>query len=198
MSTKITFTLPAEVVANASSGLLLGDFNNWDDNKAPHLKKQKDGSLQATLALEEGRTYQYRYLLDDGRWVNDSTAETYVHVSGYGVDNCVITVPEKDATVSLETEKMPKKDDLTRIEGIGKKIAEILAATGISSFEGLAKATPKKLRNILDEASKKFRTHDPATWPKQAKLAAAGKWPELKKIQGELKNKKETSAPSAE
>ena len=41
MSTKITFTLPAEVVANASSGLLLGDFNNWDDNKAPQLKKAK-------------------------------------------------------------------------------------------------------------------------------------------------------------
>lgn len=197
MTTKITFTLPAEVVANASSGLLLGDFNNWDDNKAPQLKKQKDGSLKATLALEEGKTYQYRYLLDDGRWVNDYTAETYAHVSGYGVDNCVITVPAKNAAETVSgTEKPPKKDDLTKIEGVGKKIAEILTAAGIASFEILAKATPKKLRTILDEAGKKFKTHDPATWPKQAKLAAAGKWTELKKMQSELKPTKET--PGAE
>jgi predicted flap endonuclease-1-like 5' DNA nuclease len=199
MSTKITFTLPAEVVANANSGLLLGDFNNWDDNKAPQLKKQKDGSMKATLALEEGKTYQYRYLLDDGRWVNDYTAETYAHVSGYGVDNCVITIPAKNAAETVsETEKPSKKDDLTKIEGIGKKIAEILTAAGIASFEILAKATPKKLRSILDEAGKKFKTHDPATWPKQAKLAAAGKWTELKKIQAQLKTTKETPANSAE
>jgi predicted flap endonuclease-1-like 5' DNA nuclease len=197
MTRKITFTLPAEVVANAGSGLLLGDFNNWDDTKAPQLKKQKDGSMKATLALEGGRTYQYRYLLDDGRWVNDYTAETYAHVSGYGVDNCVITVPVKekvsDDAVALET-VAPKKDDLTKIEGVGKKIAEILTASGIASFEILARSTPKKLRGILDEAGKKFKTHDPANWPKQAKLAATGKWAELKKFQANLKAGSETTS----
>ena len=188
MTKKITFTLPAEVVANATSGLLLGDFNNWDDTKAPSLKKQKDGSMKATLALEGG-VYHYRYLLDDGRWVNDFTAENYAHVWGYGVDNCVITVPaEEIAADKSETEVIaPKKDDPTKIEGIGKKIAEILTASGIASFDILSKATPKKLRAILDEAGKKFKTHDPATWPRQAKLAAAGKWTELKKLQAELK-----------
>src|SRR5215204_924802 len=197
MTKKITFTLPAEVVANANSGLLLGDFNNWDDTKAPQLKKQKDGSMKATLVLEDGRTYQYRYLLDDGRWVNDYTAETYAHVSGFGVDNCVITVPAKeefsDASNASETVS-PKKDDLTKIEGIGKKIAEILTAAGIASFEILAKSTPKKLRAILDDAGKKFKTHDPANWPKQAKLAAGGKWAELKKFQTGLKQGSETTS----
>ena len=197
MTKKITFTLPAEVVANATSGLLLGDFNNWDNAKAPSLKKQKDGSMKATLALEGG-TYHYRYLLDDGRWVNDYTAENYAHVWGYGVDNCVITVPAAENVlaepVETETKVLPKKDDLTKIEGIGKKIAEILTASGIASFEILSKATSKKLKGILDEAGKKFKTHDPATWPKQAKLAAAGKWAELKKLQSQLKPGKETSA----
>ena len=197
MTKKITFTLPAEVVANATSGLLLGDFNNWDDTKAPSLKKQKDGSMKATLALEGG-IYHYRYLLDDGRWVNDYTAENYAHVWGYGVDNCVVTVSveENVSAEVIETEAtiLPKKDDLTKIEGVGKKIAEILTASGIASFEILSKATSKKLRAILDEAGKKFKTHDPATWPKQAKLAAAGKWAELKKFQSQLKPGKETSA----
>lgn len=200
MTKKITFTLPAEVVANASSGLLLGDFNNWDDSKAPSLKKQKDGSMKATLSLEGGRTYQYRYLLDNERWVNDYTAETYAHVSGYGVDNCVITVPVKESIATevteVETIAAPKKDDLTKIEGIGKKIAEILTASGIASFELLAKATPKKLRTVLDDGGKKFKTHDPSSWPKQAKLAAAGKWVELKKLQAVIKTNKKT--PSAE
>jgi|SRR6186713_1610717 len=197
MTKKITFTLPAEVVANATSGLLLGDFNNWDDTKAPSLKKQKDGSMKAELALEGG-IYHYRYLLDDGRWVNDYTAENYAHVWGYGVDNCVVTVSveENVSAEVIETEAtiLPKKDDLTKIEGVGKKIAEILTASGIASFEILSKATSKKLRAILDEAGKKFKTHDPATWPKQAKLAAAGKWAELKKLQSQLKPGKETSA----
>jgi len=197
MTKKITFTLPAEVVANATSGLLLGDFNNWDDTKAPSLKKQKDGSMKAELALEGG-IYHYRYLLDDGRWVNDYTAENYAHVWGYGVDNCVVTVSveENVSAEVIETEAtiLPKKDDLTKIEGVGKKIAEILTASGIASFEILSKATSKKLRAILDEAGKKFKTHDPATWPKQAKLAAAGKWAELKKFQSQLKPGKETSA----
>ena len=192
MTKKITFTLPAEVVANATSGLLLGDFNNWNDAKAPNLKKQKDGSMKTTLSLEGGRSYHYRYLLDDGRWVNDFTAENYAHIPGYGVDNCVITVPAEEIiseAVSVKTEAtvLSKKDDLTKIEGIGKKIAEILTTSGIASFEILSKTTPKKLRGILDEAGKKFKTHDTSTWPKQAKLAAAGKWSDLKKLQSELK-----------
>lgn len=195
MSKKVTFILPPEVVANATAGIVLGEFNNWDDTKATQLKKQKDGSMKATLTLEAGRTYQYRYLLDDGRWVNDGTADGFVHVSGYGVENCVITVPPPEETVTEASSTAAvtapaKKDDLTKIEGIGKKIAELLKAAEITNFEDLAKATPKKLRSILDAAGKKFNIHDPATWPKQAKLAAKGKWPELKKLQDELKGGK--------
>ena len=192
MSRKVTFTLPAEVVANATSGIILGEFNNWDDTRATSLKKQKDGSMKATLTLEGGKTYQYRYLLNDGRWVNDHTADKFVYVGGYNVENCVITVPAVEeilieATADLPVTRPLKKDDLTKIEGIGKKIAELLTAAEITSFEELARATPKKLRTILDAAGKKFKIHEPATWPKQAKLAAAGKWPELKKLQAELK-----------
>jgi hypothetical protein len=192
MSRKVTFTLPAEVVANATSGIILGEFNNWDDTRATSLKKQKDGSMKATLTLEAGRTYQYRYLLNDGRWVNDHTADNFVHVGGYNVENCVITVPVvgeilADTTADAPVDAPSKKDDLTKIEGIGKKIAELLTAAEITSFEELARSTPKKLRTILDAAGKKFQVHEPATWPKQAKLVAAGKWTELKKLQAELK-----------
>lgn len=187
MSTKVTFTLPAEVVADATSGIILGEFNNWDNTTATSLKKQKDGSMKAVLSLESGRAYQYRYLLNDGRWVNDHTADNFVHVAGLHVENCVINVP---AAIVENTIEASKSDDLTKIEGIGKKIAELLVGAGISTFEILANATPKNLKDILSAAGNRFKMHDPATWPKQSKLAAAGKWPELKKLQSELKGGK--------
>ena len=100
------FTLSAEVVGEATSGLLLGEFNNWDYNDGITLKKQKDGTLKATASLEAGKRYEYRYLLNDGRWVNDQSADHYVHISGFSVENCVINVPV-DGEKVLAAEKKP-------------------------------------------------------------------------------------------
>jgi hypothetical protein len=33
MAKKVTFTLSAEVVGEATSGLLMGEFNNWNYNR---------------------------------------------------------------------------------------------------------------------------------------------------------------------
>ncbi len=77
-------------------------------------------------------------------------------------------------------------DDLTKIEGIGPKIAEIMNAKGIKSFSDLASAEVENLKEILAEAGSRYKSHDPTTWPQQAKLAAEGKWDELKKLQDEL------------
>ena len=196
MSKKVKFILAADIVADATEGLLLGEFNNWDRENGFTMKKAQDGSLQTTVDLEEGRAYEYRYLLNDGRWVNDGNAQVYNHVPGLYVDNCVIIVPEEKEKISKPKAKAevtkghevaPAADDLTRIEGIGKKIAEILQAEQISSFKDLAKATPKKIKTILDKSGNRLKLADPSTWPSQAKLAAAGKWAELKELQSGLK-----------
>ncbi|HFA49984.1 MAG TPA: hypothetical protein ENJ95_13330 [Bacteroidetes bacterium] len=80
--------------------------------------------------------------------------------------------------------------DLTLIEGIGPKIAGLLNGAGIKNFEQLAAANKAELKSILDAAGARYRMHDPSTWAKQAKLAAAGKMAELKKLQAELKGGK--------
>jgi 1,4-alpha-glucan branching enzyme len=109
MAKKVTFTLSAEVVGDATSGLLLGEFNNWDYNDGITLKKQKDGTLKATASLEAGKRYEYRYLLNDGRWVNDQSADHYVHISGFHVENCVINVPaEAEKTPAAEKKSAAK------------------------------------------------------------------------------------------
>ena len=191
MAKKVTFTLPAEIVAAASEGVLLGEFNNWDLDSGVSLKKQKDGSMKAIVSLEPGQTYQYRYLLNDGRWVNDHTSNGYAYVSGYHIENCVISIPVESSKKAAKAKSSAEEitttaDDLTKIEGIGKKIAELLVAEKIVTFKDLSKASAKKLRSILDAAGSKFKMHEPGSWPKQAKLAATGNWEELNALQKEL------------
>ena len=78
-----------------------------------------------------------------------------------------------------------KADNLTKIEGIGPKIAEVLVAAGLVSFADVAKSTPEAIKEILS-SHPRLASKDAATWCKQADLAANGKWDELKKWQDEL------------
>ncbi|MGJ8732856.1 MAG: 50S ribosomal protein L21 [Cellulophaga sp.] len=96
--------------------------------------------------------------------------------------------PKKEAAPKAEAKKAaPKKsakaDDLKKVEGIGPKIAETLAAAGISTFAELAKTDAAKISEIIADVR---GNHVTDTWPAQAKLAADGKWDELKKWQDEL------------
>jgi large subunit ribosomal protein L21 len=79
-----------------------------------------------------------------------------------------------------------KKDDLTIVEGIGPKIAELLIADGIVTFADLASAKVETLAEILAKAGSRFSTHKPDTWPQQAALARDGKMDELKALQDVL------------
>ncbi|UKM65862.1 50S ribosomal protein L21 [Flavobacteriaceae bacterium GSB9] len=98
----------------------------------------------------------------------------------------------KKAEPKAETKKAaPKKstakaDDLKKIEGAGPKAAEALVNAGLDTFAKVAKSTPEKLSNILSEASSRLSHIVTETWPKQAGLAAEGKWDELKELQDRL------------
>jgi large subunit ribosomal protein L21 len=97
------------------------------------------------------------------------------------------TTAKKAATPKAKpAPKKVKADDLKKIEGIGPKAAEALAAAGLESFAKLAKAKPEAIKEILTEASSRMAHLDPGTWPQQAKLAAADKWDELKELQDKL------------
>ena len=76
-------------------------------------------------------------------------------------------------------------DDLTILEGIGPKVAQILTEAGYASFADLAKADHVEVDKILD--ANKLQMLDSAGWIDQAKLAAAGDMEGLAKLQDELK-----------
>jgi NADH-quinone oxidoreductase subunit I len=82
-------------------------------------------------------------------------------------------------------------DDLKRIEGIGPKISSLLQAAGITTFARLAETDVERIKQVLEEADPNLlRLADPTTWPKQARLAAAGKWEALQRWQDKLKGGK--------
>ncbi len=78
------------------------------------------------------------------------------------------------------------RDDLTEIEGIGPKIAGLLAENGIGSFSRLAKSRLEELQRILESGGPHFRLANPSSWPEQAKFAAASDWAGLRNLQGQL------------
>ena len=161
MTKNITFTLPAVAMEGATEAFLLGDFNNWDHKNAPKLEKQKDGSYKTVAKLEEGKTYEYRFLLNDGRWVNDYNAQAYTNVHGLHVDNCVITVPVSD-----------KKD----IKKAKPANADSTASKEVKVKEEKKAATPAKKATVKATSAKSAKTSAPkaakATPAKAAKPVA--------------------------
>jgi len=91
------------------------------------------------------------------------------------------TSTEKVAIKKAAPKKTAKKgDDLTKVEGIGPKIAEHFNNAGILTWEELANTDVSRLQEILIAAGPRYRMHNPGSWPKQARMAADGKWDELK------------------
>ena len=101
--------------------------------------------------------------------------------------------PAKGEKISFDGKKyLP--DDHKIVEGIGPKISELLVAGGITTWAELAATDITKIKNILTEAGSRYKMHDPGTWPKQAGLAAEGKWDELKEYQDYLEGGVDPSA----
>jgi predicted flap endonuclease-1-like 5' DNA nuclease len=76
-------------------------------------------------------------------------------------------------------------DDLTKLEGIGPKVAKVLSDIGIVSFADLAGADATKVQETLNASGMQYM--NPEGWIEQAKLAAAGDTEGLAKLQDELK-----------
>jgi len=118
----------------------------------------------------------------------EATAPELVGIPGsepIAVESAATVTGERTATVDLGAKVAP--DDLTKIEGIGPKIEQVLAAAGITTFAQLAATPVAQLRAILDAAGNRYRITDPTTWPDQAALAAAGDWAAFNELVGKLK-----------
>jgi predicted flap endonuclease-1-like 5' DNA nuclease len=164
-------------------------------NPAPDAEISSVGQENFDWIVENAARYAIDRALNHKEGQMNLTWGTFMQnsVAGLGMENVnaptVAAVETKKASapkVAAAKNNETKKDDLTKIEGIGPKIAGLLTEAGISTFSDLAKAKTTKVKEILEAAGSRYKMHDPTTWGKQAKLAADGKWDDLKKLQDEL------------
>jgi small subunit ribosomal protein S2 len=96
-----------------------------------------------------------------------------------------VEAPETVETVVTPPGETVTPDDLTRIEGIGPKVAAILHEVEIDTYAQLAQTEVGVLKDVLREAGLAFM--NPASWPEQAALAASGEETALDELQEQLK-----------
>jgi 1,4-alpha-glucan branching enzyme len=87
---KVTFVLDKNAASTANRVNLTGDFNNWDIESLP-MKKIKSGEFFASIDLKKGMAYEFKYLIDGQKWVNEPEADKQV-VNIFQSDNSVVIV----------------------------------------------------------------------------------------------------------
>ena len=87
---KVTLSLPKSAAKDAKKVELVGDFTDW--NQGINMTKQKDGSFKTSVELAPEKEYQFRYLIDDTVWENDSKADKYVNNGVSAEENSVIVL----------------------------------------------------------------------------------------------------------
>lgn len=74
---KVTFKFEKQSGVVAESVKVIGDFNNWNLDTEP-MKPLKSGDFTQTINLNSGSKVQFRYLINDTEWLNDSQADSFI------------------------------------------------------------------------------------------------------------------------
>ena len=137
------------------------------------------------MSLRKKRRKGYRVKNGHRQYLSEISIEG-ITASG-GKKKSAKAEPKKETAKKAPAKKTSgKADDLKKIEGAGPKAAEALVNAGVDTFAKLAKKTPEEISEILSEASSRLAHLVTETWPKQAEMAAEGKWDELKEYQEKL------------
>ena len=159
-------------------------------NTHAELAAQSPDSLNAIL-----RKYGDKYkIIDPTTWAQQASYAAEHDFEGM-IDLQKKLDTGKDTAVGLTDSKLEKyliktgalkafkQDDLKAIEGIGPATEKLLHSNGIKTWRELANTEASAIKAMLTAAGSRFALGDPTTWPKQAELAADGKFDELREYQ---------------
>ena len=154
-------------------------IKSWND-----LASHSPGEIRSILDKHGDR---YR-IIDVKLWPKQAT------YAAKGQWSKLIDFQKKDGSASKAEKVLTKAgvfrsnkiDDLKLIEGIGPKTEKVLNKAGIKNWKTLSKTSSVALTAIMSKAGKRFAFADTSSWPKQAELAAAGKFDQLEKLQQKL------------
>ncbi len=82
---EVTFELELEAPSKVS---IVADFLDWTPE--PMKKMAKSPVYKFKTRLPKGGEFQFRYLLEDGTWMNDPSADQYIS-NGLGEENSLVT-----------------------------------------------------------------------------------------------------------
>ena len=85
---EVTFELTPGVAARSAA--VVGEFNEWSVDANP-MQRGDDGVFRATVEMELGRQYRFRYVLDGVQWINAWDADDYAPNDHGGDDSVVRT-----------------------------------------------------------------------------------------------------------
>ena len=94
---QVSFVLPSNMWAERVN--LVGEFNDWDTTATPMVRNRSDADWKATIELEAGQRYRFRYLIDGKEWLNDWHADDHVE-NPYGSYDSVVDLTKPNETDS--------------------------------------------------------------------------------------------------
>ena len=175
-----------EGVGPKIEGLLKADgINTWSDFGNASYDRLK-GILDAAgprYRIHDPKSWaQQAKLAAEGKW--DELIEFQKFLDGGRENKGDFESPSKvEKLLAKKLGFSNNPNDLKIVEGIGPKIEGLLKDAGINTWSELAATDVAKIQEVLDAAGDRFKLANPTTWPKQADLAANGKWSELTEYQ---------------
>ncbi len=149
------------------------------------LWKRKNASLKADLEACRSELKIIAAAVPTAASSSASMSSSFASKNADSPSDTVTVAPFDASAAKAAFGKIIKENDLTIVEGIGPKIKELFHNFDIKTWTALADASVEKCQEVLASGGKRFEIHRPKSWPLQAKLAAEGKWDELKKWQDE-------------
>jgi 1,4-alpha-glucan branching enzyme len=99
---EVTFRMPP--MDDVVELYLCGDFNDWKVKGVP-LSQDSDGTWFATVVLDAGKSYRFRYIDNQGRWTNDREADAHLP-NDFGSEDSVVDLTHAGAPLKA-AEKRP-------------------------------------------------------------------------------------------
>ncbi|OQX11452.1 MAG: hypothetical protein BWK73_17715 [Thiothrix lacustris] len=189
-------------------GILVGWLIEWIFVRlfVPNPKKKLEIALQASRKENSTLQQQNRALQAELSAATTANVAPAVPQTPAETVTALESKPESESAIAPEPEPKPKvattptpavetaitdntnSDDLTKLSGIGPKLAEAMQANGIKRYAELAALTTDDLNVKLAASGIRYSKVFAESWAEQAKLAAASQWNELKTYQQTLKN----------
>jgi len=153
---------------------VLGYFFGKSDTPSLQEKSFEINSLEIKNAKLKSDLETCRKRLDS---YTTKTKELKLHENLTLSENKSFSFDPKEAKAAFG--KTIKENDLKLVEGIGPKIEGLFHNFGIKTWKDLSETSADKCQEVLDSGGKRYRIHDPASWPMQAKMAYEGHWEQL-------------------